>query len=333
MNLWARLENLIAADGAATLVTLVRVRGSSPREAGARMIVARSGATGGTIGGGALEWQAQALAEDLMAREGGVGTLRPFALGPGLGQCCGGHVEILVEAFARSDAAWIAALAKAEAGGPFSTEAEADKRGIFPRRISLDQTRAGLGSTRHDTGLNFTSGCLNERHGEDRTPLLLFGAGHVGRALVLALAPLPFAVRWVETRPDAFPSHQPTNATPVQTADPSAEITAMPAGSLVAIMTHSHALDLDIAAAALARQDMPYVGVIGSETKRARFLSHLGALGQEANSLKRLACPIGGHGFRSKAPPIIAASMAVALLEARELALEAALSPRLIRRA
>ena len=125
----------------------------------------------------------------------------------------------------------------------------------------------------------FEAGVLTEGFGEERRALFLFGAGHVGRALVFALAPLPFAVTWIDPRPDAFPGFVPGNVTAVATADPAAALADAPAGSFVLAMTHSHALDLAVVHAALADPRFAYVGVIGSKTKRARFTKRLAEAG------------------------------------------------------
>ena len=157
----------------------------------------------------------------------------------------------------------------------------------------------------------------SEPHG-DRTPLLLFGAGHVGRALVMALAPLPFDIRWIDSRAEAFPPLVVRTATPVLTDHPLAEIANASRGAFVLVMTHSHALDLDIITQALQRPDLGYVGLIGSATKRARFESRIKAMGGSHESLSRLICPIGLPGIHGKEPATIAASVAADLLIRRE---------------
>lgn len=244
-------------------ITIAEARGSTPREAGAAMLVDEAGRFTGTIGGGTLEWQALAEAQRLL-RSGAAHSEMRFALGPDLGQCCGGRVMLRFERV--TDAA---TLEKPEA-----------------------------------------------------TPLLLFGAGHVGRAIALSLAPLPFASRWIDPRPNAFPAAFPPNVTPVAPADPVTEIAGAEAGSLVLILTHSHALDLALCDAALRRDDLPFVGVIGSATKRARFLSQLRGMGHADDSLARLTCPIGFKDLGSKEPAVIAAGVAVQLLQERAKAAE-----------
>jgi xanthine dehydrogenase accessory factor len=157
-----------------------------------------------------------------------------------------------------------------------------------------------------------------EDYGRALTPLALFGAGHVGRALVLALAPLPFRVSWYDPRSDAFPPHIPANATPLRLDDPDAAIAAAPPGAFVLVMTHEHPLDLAITAAALARPDLPFVGLIGSASKRARFEKRFREIGIAPERIAGLACPIGVAGVTDKDPAVIAAASAAQLLQARE---------------
>jgi xanthine dehydrogenase accessory factor len=166
-------------------------------------------------------------------------------------------------------------------------------------------------------------GVLTEGFGDDRRPLVLFGAGHVGRALVLALAPLPFFVTWVDPRPDAFPAYLPANVTATRLDDPVAALAGAAAGSFVLVMTHSHPLDLALVHAALADDRFPYVGLIGSRSKRTRFEKRLAAGGIAAGRIAELVCPIGVGGITAKAPAVIAAATAAELL-VRDEALRAA---------
>lgn len=170
-------------------------------------------------------------------------------------------------------------------------------------------------------------GELNRRAQEavaTMTPLLLFGAGHVGRALVLALAPLPFIVRWLDGRPDAYPAHVPANVVCEQLVDVAATLGSAPDGAFALIMTHDHGLDLEIVHAALLRRTLGFVGLIGSATKRARFKTRLAGRGLGAEDIDRLVCPIGEARLESKAPAEIAAGIAVDLLLRRALAAKAA---------
>ena len=145
------------------------------------------------------------------------------------------------------------------------------------------------------------------------THLNLWGAGHVGRALIMALAPLPFKMTWWDVRDNAFPSAVPENTT-CRLGQPQ----HMQPG-LVLVMTHSHALDFDIVDHALRQPDFPHVGLIGSDTKAARFRKRLVEASHTADALSRLTCPIGSKSIHSKLPAAIAATVAVQLLQWQEM--------------
>jgi xanthine dehydrogenase accessory factor len=311
MQIFNRLIEALRAEGAGALVSLTKVEGSSPRETGARMVVRPSGAFNGTIGGGQLEWQALAAAQDALAKGRTAPSRRTILLGPELAQCCGGRVEWMIETFDERDVAELRALAEAERRGPLMTEASAKEDGRLLRKVV--QASAGQGPAIETT----SEGALIERFGDGWIDLFLFGAGHVGRALVLALAPLPFRVRWIDPRQGAFPLRAPTNVTMVQSANPPEELAAAPDGAHVLIMTHSHPLDLAIVSRALSEERFGFVGLIGSATKRARFLGQMRAAGLTRAMLDRLTCPIGLPGVEGKEPAVIAAAVAAQLLMAR----------------
>jgi xanthine dehydrogenase accessory factor len=317
MSTWPTIERMIAEQGAAVLVTLAECQGSSPREAGARMIVRADGAFSGTIGGGALEWIALAEAQEMLAREVDYRKLDK-ALGPDLGQCCGGRVMLTLERFDRTHTELIATLANAERGGPIVTVAPAASGRLTRKLADTDEVRSTPGRR-----ARLADGRVVERFGSEPTPLHLFGAGHVGRSLALALAPLPFAVTWVDPRPNAFPAHIPSNAICLAEQHPAGLIARAPDGAFIAVMTHSHALDLDIVTAALKARRFPYVGLIGSHTKRGRFASSMRRLGLAQADIDPLVCPIGLSEIEDKTPAAIAASITAQLLIARDRAVRA----------
>jgi xanthine dehydrogenase accessory factor len=307
IGVWSRIRDALDRHGRVAMVTIAATRGSSPREAGARLLVNPDGTFTGTIGGGTLEWKAIAIAQAALAKSDAArAELRGFALGPELGQCCGGSVELIVELIEQGQRDDVNGLAEREAAGPFATRARlSPDRGVIREITDIDLPPGAA---------RYAAGVLTEGFGDDRRPVTLFGAGHVGRALVLALAPLPFAVTWVDPRPDAFPSHVPGNVVVRHSAEPDPVLAAAPAGSFVLVMTHSHQLDLAVVAAALVEGRFPYVGLIGSRTKRVRFERRLAEAGIPAGRIGDLVCPIGGGGVRSKAPAMIAAATAVELL-------------------
>ena len=145
--------------------------------------------------------------------------------------------------------------------------------------------------------------------------VLVFGAGHVGHALIRALALLPFRVRWIDDRADAFGA-VPAGIARIVAPDPEAEVAGAPPGAACVVLTHSHALDARITAAALERDDLAYVGLIGSTTKRRRFEHGFRDIGIGEHRIARLVCPIGDRGVRDKRPEVIAALVAAELVAA-----------------
>ena len=343
MRIWSVVEGMVGSHGRCALVTVASVRGSAPREPGARMVVAPDGGFHGTIGGGELEWRAIGAARDALSRSAPAATLDRFTLGPDLGQCCGGSVRLLTEVFDRDRLDEIRVLAAREAAGPFVTCGRIGPRAVERIVIASAPTNATPAPDERTIGGGVPHGGLPvvveddgiviERFRDLRLPLWLFGAGHVGRALMLALAPLPFDVTWIDEREDVFPTVVPASVRPLRSADPAGELAHAPAGAFVVVMTHNHPLDLAIVHAALAATPSEatappgaatplgpagrfgYVGLIGSASKRARFARRLREAGVAPARVETLVCPIGMTTIRSKHPAAIAAGIVAQLLE------------------
>ncbi|MBB3309319.1 xanthine dehydrogenase accessory factor [Rhizobium sp. BK196] len=149
-----------------------------------------------------------------------------------------------------------------------------------------------------------------------RPEVYVFGAGHVGRALAAALAPLPLSVTVIETRQGEL-ANLPVSTKCRLVPMPEALVKEMSAGAALVILTHDHALDFLIAREALVRTDLAYIGMIGSATKRATFASWLSReAGGERSWLERLTLPIGGSAVKDKRPEVIAAMTAAEILTA-----------------
>ncbi|MGB3501747.1 MAG: xanthine dehydrogenase accessory protein XdhC [Mesorhizobium sp.] len=258
------LETFIRENPSRAVVEVTRARGSTPREEGAWMLVSPV-ATLGTIGGGALEFMAIDRARAALAGHVAVDAM-DVPLGPDIGQCCGGRVELsirLMDDAATSDL--VERQGRADAAMPH---------------------------------------------------ILVFGGGHVGHALAAAFALLPVKVTIVETRAEALEG-MPNNVSVRLTPVPEEAVRDAPAGSAIVVLTHDHALDFLIVAEALGRGDLPYVGMIGSKTKRATFRSwYLKEAGGSAEALARLVSPIGGDHVRDKRPAVIAALAAAEIMTA-----------------
>lgn len=316
MKVWTHIADSLEACGACALVTVVQVDGSAPREEGARMVVRPDASFFGTIGGGTLELEIIRKAARLAAENTARLDIQSVALGPDLGQCCGGRAKLSIEVLTAQSAGTAGLLAQRENDGTvFATSAEMRDGRLGARHI-LDApvTRPfQLIETADETVCEVV-----ERFGETRTQLALFGAGHVGKALVLALAPLPFSITWIDSRADQFPRAVPAHVTKVALDNPASALDDMPSGAFVLAMTHSHALDEDIMARALLLQRFGYCGVIGSKTKKARFMKRLKQRGLSDLLLTKMICPVGKTTIKSKHPAAIAAGIAVDLLERLE---------------
>jgi len=226
------------------LVTIIEELGSTPRNAGSKMVINASQAFD-TIGGGHLEYKAMGIARDMLASGQQSTHLERFSLGASLGQCCGGVTVLLFEPM-----------------------------------------------------------------GQVQAQIAVFGAGHVGRALVPLLASLPCKVRWIDSREAEFPDHLPHGVRKIVTEDPLDEVDELPAGSYCIVMTHNHQLDLELSAAILKRNDFAYFGLIGSKTKRVKFEHRLRDRGFDSTTLQRMRCPMGIGEVKGKLPVEIAISIA-----------------------
>ena len=249
----------LAEGRPAVVVEVVDFKGSVPRETGTRMLVAHD-AVVGTIGGGHLELQAIERARSLLVGDGAAHE-REIALGPSLGQCCGGVLRLRWQPLSH------AALAAWPPPPP-------------------------------------------------RFHLQLYGAGHVGRAIVRLLADIDCRVQWIDERDSEFPDEpSPLHVERVCVEPVEAEVAQAPPGAFYLVLTHSHDLDLALTEAILRRGDFGYLGLIGSATKRARFVHRFEQRGIAHDALARLTCPIGVPGIEGKEPAVIAVAAVAQLLQ------------------
>ena len=270
VELQATALRWLASGRAAVVVEVRDAKGSVPREAGTRMLVAADEVVG-TVGGGHLELRAITDARALIAR--GLAAAAPalpaapvleqrVALGPSLGQCCGGALTLCFTPLAAaSPAAWAAP----------------------PPRFELQ----------------------------------LYGAGHVGRAIVRLLAEVACQVQWIDERESEFPAEAlPSHIQTLCVEPVQAEVDSAAPGAFFLVLTHSHDLDMAITQAILARGDFGFFGLIGSQTKRARFEHRLAERGVTPALLQRMVCPIGVPGITGKEPEVIALAVVAQLLQA-----------------
>jgi len=233
-------------------VTVTHTRGSVPRGSGTSMQVSRNSQRG-TIGGGALEWEATRIARDML-KNGSDEGMRVMPLGPDLGQCCGGVVTL---GFSRTSAA--------------------------------------------------------ETH--TAPPLVIWGAGHVGRAIAEVVAPMrDREITLIDTTAERLPDSMPPGVNPLAALDMPRAVPHMPASADHLIVTYSHDIDLALCDA-LLRHEIGSIGLIGSATKWARFRKRLTAMGHSPAQIARIMCPIGDPSL-GKHPQSIAIGVAAQLLAA-----------------
>ncbi|WP_342245883.1 xanthine dehydrogenase accessory protein XdhC [Pseudomonas sp. OTU5201] len=244
MSWISALADLQQRSEPCVLVTIIEERGSTPRNAGSKMVVTAERIFE-TIGGGHLEFKAMEIAREMLENRSQDTRLERFSLGASLGQCCGGATVLLFEPM-----------------------------------------------------------------GQPQAHIAVFGAGHVGRALVPLLASLPCKVRWIDSRENEFPEHIPAGVEKVVNEDVIDEIAEMPKGSYFIVMTHNHQLDLELTAEILKRNDFAYFGLIGSKTKRVKFEHRLRERGFAADTVQRMRCPMGIQDVKGKLPIEIAISIA-----------------------
>ena len=291
------LADAVANHGRVARVVIAGFKGSSPREVGAAMLV-WAGGQSGTVGGGALEWQAVGRAREMLAAGGT--RLDHEALGPGLGQCCGGAVTLLTEVYHAGNLP--------EAAPVIARPVDASAMPLAVKRL-IDRAR-GRGEA---PAPQLLQGWMVEPLAAPQRQLWVWGAGHVGRALVAVLAPLPgMAITWVDTGIDRFPTEMPGNVKALPVADPALAVALAPANAEHLILTYSHALDLELCHRLLSH-GFSACGLIGSATKWARFRARLGALGHSAAAIAGIDCPIGDPSL-GKHPQAIAIGVAAKLL-------------------
>lgn len=328
------LNALTTCTTPAVLVTVAQVAGSGPRAPGAKMLVTQD-LSFDTIGGGHLEMRAIEIARKMLAMPAGTLArerhLQRFSLGPSLGQCCGGAVHLAFERISQQNPDYINQLqqrwhnrqeswrfipletlttitlldgtGELLTGPALPSQLLAQMSASVPCQLIMDEAGQSW----------LVDSCLPYK-----PHLMLFGAGHVGAAIVRALGELPCHVTWVDEREDMFPVSVPANVKIEATDTPEALIACAPAGTSFLVLTHSHALDQHLSEHILRRKDFAWFGLIGSKTKRMLFEHRLRDRGITDQCLEKMVCPIGIPGIQGKEPAVIATSVAAQLLQVWE---------------
>jgi xanthine dehydrogenase accessory factor len=325
MEDWLSAAANAAGNERAVLVTVAFVEGSVPREPGTKMLVDAT-RQWGTVGGGHLELRGAEVARAMLAA-GESRRLERFPLGPSLGQCCGGVVQLAFELAQREHLIALAARQHDDSWRLVALDGAPDLA-LFDaegRLLQGSDAVVPFSAFARDRSTPNATYIMREPSGRrwlvdiveaPRAHLMLFGAGHVGAAIVRALAGLPCRVTWVDERDELFPASVPANVSVEATDTPEALAASAPPGTSFLVMTHSHAIDQRLAETILKRPSYQedWFGLIGSNTKRKQFEHRLRERGVESTRLDAMVCPIGVAGIEGKAPAVIAVAVAAQLL-------------------
>lgn len=292
------LAKAVKTHGNVARVLIADHKGSSPREAGTSMLVWAAGYSG-TIGGGALEYQAIDNAHKQLENSS-LTNVHRIPLGPNLGQCCGGSVTLVTEFFT------LANLPDTD------TVYTRPVKPNTPEPLWVKRIQAKLRNGAETPDTHLQDGWLVESISQPLQPVWIYGAGHVGRAIIDTLQGLPFDVTWIDTSADRFPAEIPENVTQLIAKNPALVAKHAPHDAQHYILTYSHAIDLELCHAILSHS-FKTLGLIGSKTKRARFITKLKNLGHSNTQISRIICPIGDPSL-GKEPKAIAVGITSALI-------------------
>ncbi len=347
------LRSAVSTGEQSVLVTILAVKGSAPREPGTKMLVQSTVCTG-TIGGGHLEAKIIQKAREILV----LGTpnyerLR-VPLGASLGQCCGGHVELILEIISVSNAAWVSdlyQLIKQDLPCVLTTSlqirhastaaSDSQNAKLSTKAVITTSTEPHLAASTEANKIDIRFAQSMLKAGASSNPVIkeqvlyeplnkklfrlyVFGAGHVGKAVIQALQPLPCDIVWIDNRAEMFANFPEFKNVRIElTDDPLALVSKIIPNSFVVVMTHNHQLDFSITEHVLTQTAASYVGLIGSDTKSRRFKQRLQAKGASTAVINKLTCPIGIDGVTGKHPAQIALSLSAQLLKCAETKLPA----------
>lgn len=305
---WPEILRVMKKGEEALLVTVVSVTGSSPREEAAKMLVLQNGFWG-TIGGGNMEYQAITKARELLTQQPvGYSEWHYATLTPRFDQCCGGQVRLAYEKISFADTDWLQSLDQIDSSKGWLTLTLAGE--AVKRQVTLSAEYQTVISPQFDS----SSMTLIEPLFPSKIPVVIFGAGHVGQALVNQLQLLETRITWIDWREELSPKFDSDKVTFINQGSVESLLEKMEPGSFYLVMTHSHQLDFELVSAILKKTDFQYLGLIGSLKKKQRFMKALSET-FDISELERITCPIGLQTIHGKSPELIAASVTAQLLE------------------
>ena len=348
MNSWLKpVKTASALNKGFVLLTIISTKGSTPCSNGDKIVFSGAESVFGSIGGGNLEFKALSFAEELLSLNSNGTYLKKYPLGASLGQCCGGYVNVMFESFIQSDAtnSWIktvsnllqdnedfivATIVDSNSEIEFSSKKFVYLDGnlspnIDDKKISSLITKSAkdlllLSDSPTIVQFENQSGALTEVCFEkvltsEVQPVVIFGAGHISRALMPILINLPIKIYWIDDRAEQFDKYQgDTSQIDIICDDFVQSIPDLPDSSYCLVITYSHQIDFEICEKMITQNNFSYLGMIGSEIKGKKFRDRFHQKNFSEEVINKFICPIGDKQKFLKSPAAIAVTIAMDLI-------------------
>ena len=350
MTWLSSFKNAIALNNGCVLLTVIETKGSTPCSVGDKIIFSNKQLTFGSIGGGNLEFQALALAKDLLSKDTNATHLEKYPLGATLGQCCGGYVKVMFESFVNSSNqlkkknSWLETVSdliekqqdfvvatiidnqtdKRNSGKKFVYTANSDKSpssNDLTSKISagaynlLSTNDSPTIAQYQNSSESLIEVCYEKVNNTELQSVAIFGAGHISRALMPILTKLPIRIYWIDDRVEQFEQYQgDTSQINIICDDFISGLADLPEETYCLVITYSHKMDFDICEKIISRNSFTYLGMIGSRIKGNKFRDRLLKKGYPKETVDKFICPIGAKQKFLKSPTAIAVTIAMDLL-------------------
>ena len=348
MNSWLKpVKTASALNNGFVLLTIISTKGSTPCSNGDKIVFSGAESVFGSIGGGNLEFKALSFAEELLSLNSNGTYLKKYPLGASLGQCCGGYVNVMFESFIQSDAtnSWIetvsnllqdnedfivATIVDSNSEIEFSSKKFVYLDGTLSPNIGDKKISSLITKSAKDllllsdspTIVQFenqsgalTEVCFEKVLTSEVQPVVIFGAGHISRALMPILINLPIKIYWVDDRAEQFDKYQgDTSQIDIICDDFVQSIPDLPDSSYCLVITYSHQIDFEICEKMITQNNFSYLGMIGSEIKGKKFRDRFHQKNFSEEVINKFICPIGDKQKFLKSPAAIAVTIAMDLI-------------------
>ena len=348
MNSWLKpVKTASALNNGFVLLTIISTKGSTPCSNGDKIVFSGAESVFGSIGGGNLEFKALSFAEELLSLNSNGTYLKKYPLGASLGQCCGGYVNVMFESFIQSDAtnSWIetvsnllqdnedfivATIVDSNSEIEFSSKKFVYLDGNLSPNIDDKKITSLITKSAKDllllsdspTIVQFenqsgalTEVCFEKVLTSEVQPVVIFGAGHISRALMPILINLPIKIYWVDDRAEQFDKYQgDTSQIDIICDDFVQSIPDLPDSSYCLVITYSHQIDFEICEKMITQNNFSYLGMIGSEIKGKKFRDRFHQKNFSEEVINKFICPIGDKQKFLKSPAAIAVTIAMDLI-------------------